>query len=251
MYHSITFGDKNTWDDWHLISPERPYFNPPEQKTMLIDVPGSTGILDISESLTGYPIFNNREGTFDFLIMNGYRDWVASYNDIMEYLHGKTMRATLEDDPNNYYYGRFTVSKWQSTHPWSQISISYNVEPYKWSIYDSTQDWLWDPFVFATDTTFVSPFNSVSVDSDSFIQMKFEEYDFGGAPVCPEFIVETSDNKGMDVKYVNTEFGINRETHFPDGVSFDPGLVLYRDTEFSIFFKGHGTFTAKYRIGRL
>ena len=28
MYHSITIGDKNTWDDWHLIPATRPLFHP-------------------------------------------------------------------------------------------------------------------------------------------------------------------------------------------------------------------------------
>ena len=60
MYHSITFGDKNTWDDWHLIPSKRPSFNPPNVKSQYVDIPGGNGVLDLTESLTGYPLYNTR-----------------------------------------------------------------------------------------------------------------------------------------------------------------------------------------------
>ena len=75
MYHSITFGEKNTWDDWRLVSPVLPSFAPPTQKTTYLDIPGASGVIDLSEMLTGYPIFNNREGSFEFLRLNGYESW--------------------------------------------------------------------------------------------------------------------------------------------------------------------------------
>ena len=75
MYHSITFGDKNTWDDWHLIPSSRPLFNPPTPKTKYQDIPGANGKLDLSEALTGYPVYDNRIGSFEFYVMNGYQEW--------------------------------------------------------------------------------------------------------------------------------------------------------------------------------
>ena len=35
----------------------------------------------------------------------------------MDYLHGQTMRAILEDDPEYFYEGRFTVNAWKSEKP--------------------------------------------------------------------------------------------------------------------------------------
>ena len=32
MYHSITIGDKNTWDDWHMIPVTPPVIAPPVEK---------------------------------------------------------------------------------------------------------------------------------------------------------------------------------------------------------------------------
>lgn len=134
MYHSITFGDKNSWDDWHLVSSSRIIFNPPSVKTRYVDIPGADGQLDLTDALSGRPAYGNREGTIEFIVINGYGQWQERYSEIMTYLHGKKMRAVLEDDPNYYYEGRFSVDSWNSDETWSRIVISYNVDPYKHSL---------------------------------------------------------------------------------------------------------------------
>ena len=55
MYHSITIGDKNTWDDWKMIPVSRPVVAPPVEKVLSVDVPGRDGTTYLSKSLTGYP----------------------------------------------------------------------------------------------------------------------------------------------------------------------------------------------------
>ena len=137
MYHSISFGSyiwdisswKNTWDDWHLVPKSRLLFVPPPVKTHYVDIPGANGILDLTDSLTGSPVYGNREGSFEFIVVNGYGDWAERYREILEYLHGKKHLAILEDEPSYYYEGRFTVEDWGSEESWSTITISYSVAP--------------------------------------------------------------------------------------------------------------------------
>ena len=150
-YHSITIGDKNTWDDWHLVPASRPLVTPPNVNTSYVTVPGASGSLDLTEALTGYPTYSNRSGSWEFLVMNGYGEWYARYSEIMAYLHGKKMRAILDDDPNYYYEGRFSVASWSSPKNWSRITINYNVGPYKIEVHSIDENWQWDPFNFETD----------------------------------------------------------------------------------------------------
>ncbi len=131
MYHSITIGDKNTWDDRHLIPASRPLFNPPTIKENMVDIPGGDGVLDLTASLAGRPTYNNRTGSWTFYVQNGFKDWTVLYSEIMTYLHGQEFKAVLEDDPAYYYEGRFSVNQWKSDKDYSQIVINYNVEPYK------------------------------------------------------------------------------------------------------------------------
>lgn len=146
---------KNTWDDWHLIPASRPLFNPPNQKTNYIDIPGGNGVLDASEILTNYPIFENRKGSNEFYVMNGYGSWKDKFSDIMDYLHGRRVKAILEDDPNYYYQGRMSVNQWKSEKDWSKIVLDYDFYPYKFEAVapgdsDGTNYfyWQWDPFSF-------------------------------------------------------------------------------------------------------
>ena len=173
MYHSITFGEKNTWDDWHLVPTSLPVFNPPAQKVKTIDIPGGDGVIDLSQALTGYPVFQNRTGSFEFIVPNGFEPWESGrieqapwhsvYSEIMDYLHGQSLRAILEDDPEYFYEGRFTVNSWKSPKDWSRITIDYSVGPYKWSVLSSIDDWLWDPFNFQNGVIRAAIFKNISV----------------------------------------------------------------------------------------
>lgn len=251
--HSVTFDGKNSWDDWHLIPVVRPSFVPPTLNTKYIEIPGSSGSLDISESLTGYPTYKNREGSLEFLVANGFKPWEELYQEISSYLNGRIIQAYLEDDPDYYYEGRFTVTEWDSSSPpWSKITISYIVDPYKWRKHSSTYSWLWDPFVFATDTTFVSPFDDFRVDAANWSRKTFKMEDFGDAPVCPTFIIKSTDKKGMDAKYINTTLGISiPQVHLPDGTTEVYDFIFYGRSNYELYFKGHGRISMEFRIGRL
>lgn len=145
MYHSITFGDgtlvdghfvgKNTWTDWHLIPSSRPTMAQPGITTNFLEVPGrKDGPIDACDFLTGSVIYGQRSGSFDFIVDNDHEYWETIRSKITSYLHGKRMKMCLEDDPDYYYEGRFTVGDWRSESWNSKVTINYNVKPYKYSI---------------------------------------------------------------------------------------------------------------------
>lgn len=148
MYHSITFGDKNTWDDWHLIPSSRPVFNPPKLKTKYIEVPGSNVVIDLTDIMGGCPTYQYREGSIEFYVQNGYGAWEERYSEIMNYLHGKHLKVIMEDDPAFIYEGRFTVNKWASEKIASKITIDYYIEPYKKELHNTIEGFIWDTFSF-------------------------------------------------------------------------------------------------------
>lgn len=143
MYHSITFGDKNTFDDWHLIPTSRPVIMPPPLRSHTVDIPGGFGSLDLTEALTGYPLYDNRTGSLEFAVVNDkWSDWSLAYQTILNYLHGRRMKMTLEDDPSYYYIGRFSVDNWSSGENYSTITINYDLYPYKKQIVSTSEKWL-------------------------------------------------------------------------------------------------------------
>jgi len=268
MYHSITFGKdlapvienvngvdvcypygkgefKNTWTDWKIAPSSRPLFNPPKQKTNYIDIPGSSGTLDFSESLTGYPVYDNREGSFEFYVMNDYKPWQERYSEIMGYLHGRTMQVILDDDPKWAYQGRFSVDGWKSSPTWSMITISYNVGPYKSSIVTSVEGWAWDQFVFGTDIIWITSFKDIAIDSDVLVDKTFEGVLFGSGPICPEFVVVSTDGLGMDVQF------LDKTVHLDDGKTLIPEFIFYGQSLYTVKIKGHGVISIDFRSRRL
>lgn len=242
MYHSITIGDKNTWDDWHLVAEERPLFNPPELKTNYIEIPGSDTILDFTESLTGYPTYYNRKGSWEFYVMNGYQSWDKLYTEIMEYLHGLTHKAFLEDDPDYYYVGRFTVNEWKSEPQWSKIVIDYNVEPYKLAKLTSIED-----------NSLKAHFSNISINSETEIVKNYSPL-IGRKPVCPIFKVSSTDGNGMIIHLYNKELNIDITGKFEDGETQSPEYMFSRirpNNELTVGFIGKGTVDIKFRNGRL
>ena len=251
QYHSITFGDKNSWDDWHLAPTSRPVFNPPKPKYKTVDVPGGDGHLDMSELLTGYPVYENRTGSFEFIVMNGYLEWYESYSNIMDYLHGKKLRAVLDDDREYFYEGRFSVNEWKSDKAYSLIVIDYNVSPYKQSIATSTEEWLWDPFNFRTGIVLIRTLKDIPV-TDSYIAHTFKDDMVGRSPVCPTFDIRTENGGGIYIRFVNEHLGIDIEKHAPDGIRRYPEFV-FRGKAPTICFKtvsGDGMVSVDFRPGR-
>ena len=253
MYHSITFGEKNTWDDWHLVPTSRPVFNPPAQKVKTIDIPGGDGVIDLSQALTGYPVYQNRTGSIEFIVMNDFKPWHMAYSDIMDYLHGQSMKAVLEDDPEYFYEGRFTVNAWKSEKNWSHIVIDYDVGPYKWSALSSIDDWLWDPFNFQNGIIRAALFKNIAVTTTVKVK-KLEAALFGRAPVCPKFIVATTARRGVHIRFVNLQLGIDVTKLLPDGTIQIPEFVFFGDKGAAIYLwcdSGTGTVSIDFRQGRL
>lgn len=234
MYHSITIGDKNTWDDWHLISTSRILFNPPNVKTSYIELPGSDGSLDLTEVLGGRPTYNNRTGSWTFYVLNGYQEWYELYSDIMEYLQGKELDAVLEDEPAYFYHGRFKVDAWRSDPTWSKIVISYNVSPFKRDVVGYGDNWLWDPFNFERDI--IKSYKNLVVDDRLEITYINETLE-----TVPTFITTASN---MAVIFKDQTYQLALGYNKFDKLKFDAG-------ENQLVFTGYGKVTIENIGGKL
>lgn len=222
--HSINFGNKNTWDDWHLAPSSRPLFNPPSVKTKIVDIPGANGSLDLTEALTGLPVYENRSGTIEFYVMNDYWEWYDAYSTIMNYLHGRTMMAVLEDDPMYYYKGRFSVNSWNSDKDYSKISIDYSVDPFKYMLVSTDSKWLWNPFNFETDYIMDSTFGDIEIGNLDTINLQFDQSQYGYAAVCPIFSVKGGPLK---LEFNNDLMGVHETRTLNEGENRITDFLLY------------------------
>lgn len=177
--HKINFDGKrvgsgdtrHTSLDWFLSPVERPSIDKAEVKEHYVEIPGMNGGLDLTESLTGFPLYNYIEGSFEFKVLNDRKlpelndegdlvterdlPWEILNRDIRTFLNGKKKYMMLEDDPSWYYVGRFTVEKYDSSETVnSKITISYKVYPFKkLSVYPHKLDSFFDAQPLRLDDT--------------------------------------------------------------------------------------------------
>lgn len=177
--HKINFDGKragsgntrHTSLDWFLSPVERPSIDKAEVKENYIEIPGTNGGLDLTESLTGSPLYNYIEGSFEFKILNDRKlpilnnkcefvsekeiSWEYLNRDIRAFLNGKERYMMLEDDPSWFYKGRFTVGRYDSSETAnSKIVIEYKVYPFKnLSINDTSFETYFDAQPLRVDDT--------------------------------------------------------------------------------------------------
>ena len=238
MYkYGVKFGDFHSYKDWGLLTKTRPVISPPDPKTIYIDIPESDGQLDLTESMTGDVKFKNRPIKFEFVVIEARDRWTTIYSKIMNYLHGKKLKITLDEDSNHYYYGRVKVDEWKSNKATSTIVISGEVEPYKYEKENSIDPWEWDDFNF--EDGIIREYSDIPVNGDT-------TYTVYGSrkPVVPIFRVNSSDGKGMSVTYDGKTYAL------PDG---DSRVVEITITEAGhmLSFSGNGTVSIKYQGGCL
>ena len=128
-----------------MVPDGRPIIATPDPITNYIDIPGASGQMDLSESLTRYPTYSNREGSINFLVLNDYGEndsWQKRYQSLCKYIHGRRLELALEDDPDYFYEGRFKVESWESGNDggYSSVSIGYTLDSYKYwnTLYERT-----------------------------------------------------------------------------------------------------------------
>lgn len=145
--------DRNTWEDWGLVPTSRPTVSPAAQKTSVVEVPGTSGNVDLSYILTPWPTFQNRTGSWEFYITDIKRPRILLEQEIGAFLHGRDVRVVLQDDPAYYYEGRCEIGGINVANDgsFSTITINYDLQPYKKCIYNSIEEWEWNPFNFETD----------------------------------------------------------------------------------------------------
>ena len=237
MYHSIMFGDKNTWTDWHLIPSSRPVITPPAPKLTYIEVPGAHGSLDYSEVLCNEILYSNRSGSIEFIVDNDHEPWFVIYSNILNYLQGKQMRMVLEDDPSYYYIGRFAVNDWKSDQTNSIITIDYNVDPYKYCIFDTGEDWKWNPFNFLTDKIQNLKNKQISGSGTLYLYGDYKK-------VAPTIVVSGLSGSSISLS-------TNGKTYvLKSGNNYFPEMIMSNGKN-TLSFTGTATVTVKYRGARL
>lgn len=229
VFHSINIGDRNTWDDWHLVPTSRPLVNPPGVKTHYVTVPGRDGELDLTEALAGRAVFQDRTGEWEFYVINSgqleynsnYDEWYNRYTTIMQYVQGQDFKIVLDDDPAYFYKGRISVGQWSSDAGNSRITLKYILGPYKQDLYAYEDRWLWDPFNFETGV--IRSYKNLPVNGRTTITYILNV-------TTASHPVMTCSAAGMTVIYQGTSYTLKRGRNEMNAITLQEGENVFTFT---------------------
>ena len=239
--HWVQFGEYHSWNDWHLIPASKPVIAPPKVKSKMIDIPGTHGSINLTYVLTGWPMYENRTGSLEFILAPGFLSWENTKSMIMDEIQGRSVHVILGDNPEYYYDGLVWVDALKSDAKLNSITINYDLYPFKRSIITSDQDWLWDPFNFETGV--IRVWNQLAVNNQ--LDLVIDD--------CTEMVypvITVSSAMGLVFRYHDREGVQHTESYELEAGTSTPGFML-RPGVNMLSISGNGTVTIRYRGGRL
>lgn len=158
---SVKIGDKNSQDDFNMVLTHYE-ISPPEVQTQFVEVPLRDGSLDFTEALTGDVRYKDRKITMKFNFLGKKDTFPARISELENFLHGRRLHVTFDDDVAFYYDARLSVTEYDGSNNQGRVTIEGIAQPYKYNIQSSNEDWLWDPFDF--ESGYINELSNMEID---------------------------------------------------------------------------------------
>ena len=229
--------NNDTWTQFELVMSSK-NIAPAEPKQNFIELPARNGSLDLSEVLTGMPMYGDREIT---VVLGGKKkriDWEQTKSAFQNAYHNRSVQVLFEDDPNYYWEGRLSVNDdFELGNEVATFSFTLNAQPYKLETRDggSASCQAWDTFVFETDI--FRDYYGIEVNGEASVNI------YGNTmPVIPVFVVSNAEN--LQVQFKGQAYPLQNGTNKIYSIVTTQGNNI-------LTFTGKGTVTINYRGGSL
>ena len=140
IFTGALIGDEHTLRDWGAIITNSDVIGMPEPNTVLLEVPGGSGRLDLSEVLTGDVTYSNREIKLELAAQTNRDHWVETCFHIFNKLHGRVVHVTFDEDAGHFYVGRCSITQPKRVVSAGTMVITIDAEPYRYEseVYEVT-----------------------------------------------------------------------------------------------------------------
>lgn len=223
--------EKHTYTDFGLRI-KSIHIGVPDVKSDQIELPGADGYVDMTDYF-GVKYKNRKIKIICDLEDKSYERWMNAISQISNYIHGKKRKIVLDWDSGHYYVGRGTCEYDKDNRVYSEITLTFDCEPYKYEFMATDEDWMWDPFNF--ETGIIRDYGDMQVSG------RLEFTAIGSPmPVVPEIIVSAA----MEVLYETVTYKLKTGTNYIPDIEIKEGMN-------QMVFTGTGIVTVRYRGGSL
>lgn len=236
-----SFDGKHSWRDFGLVIGNSDIVGIPRPKTLLVEIPGASKRLDLSEALTGQIEYEGRELNFVLGGIGPISSWQNRLSDFLLSIHGKRIKVILDTDPEYYYIGRASVESFSRERAIGQIKLKVDCDPYKYEIASSAEPWLWDGLNF--ESGLIRDYRDITVSKSK--QMKIEG---SHIPVVPSFVVSDLTPSFASARVYSTHAGNSWPLEVGTNRFADLKILPEGDT---LIFYGNYTVTIDFRGGSL
>lgn len=230
--NGVTICDKHSFKDFGLIMTNK-VISGPTPKTKKVAVPARNGSVDMTEVLTNDVRYNDRTINISFFA----GDKLDALPDIISQIQiawaGEKTKIAFDDDMAFYWLGRIESIEPVTNGRIITINITATVDPYKYSIQSTADDWLWDPFDF--DIGIIQELYDLKVNGTLSV-------DIIGVYKYDNPIIISDSNMAV------THNGVTANIHPGSQVLYD--IVLSEGTN-TLTFTGNGTVSINYVGGSL
>jgi len=134
-------------DTYDLLYSEK-NISSPEPVLKQTRIPGSSNIVDTTETLSGDIEYEPREISIIFESMCEKSGFFTTYSKIANAIHGQKVDIIFTKDAGFYYTGRLKVESFEFQTYGGTLTLTGIVEPFKLERFSSDEDWEWDSFSF-------------------------------------------------------------------------------------------------------
>jgi len=192
------------YDTYGVILLDETISIPPKKKEKWIEIEGSiNGDIDASESVYGFPLYENRKGEFCLFITNNIK---TNNNLLISLYHGKTVNIKFGYESQYEYRGRIQVDDISRTLHDDKIYFEFEGNPYRYKpLQTITQNCACGKsFTVMSGAKPVQPTITVSRKSFVTINNLSAELDIGTWLLDDLFLTEGNNSVFIDTTYGET-----------------------------------------------
>lgn len=233
---TVIFIDYNTSEKFDLLKDFGFFINDIKfgdavLKKNIIEIPCSSNYLDFSDCF-GDVNYNLRK-IYIYLNKRSKKDYLLGYSKLQNCLHGKKFKIINSKDKAFYWVGRVEIGEFSPYPNVNEIIIECEVEPFKYDLNASNEDWEWDPFDF--ECGIINETKELLIDGSLNIVIWGRR-----KKVVPKFICENP----LQLIFKNNTYNL------PSGTCYIPDVEI-EEGKNTLKFIGSGTATIEYRGGSL
>lgn len=234
-----TSAEYHTYDDWGLYVTNTDCIGEPKQYKKYIEIPGRNGLIDLSETISGRPVYTSREIKIQVAGIRQKTNWDSVLSAFRNEINGRVCRLIFDNDPGYYWYGRVEIKDFSSALTLGVFQIDVpEADPYKYSITASSEPWLWDPFNF--ETGIITYTGAVTISGSGTIDVPH-----GYMLTCPDIIVSNKTSGTFTVTYNSKTYSLDT------GTNIIPAILVGGEQDVTLTFTGSAKVQLVYKQGSL